>query len=146
MGFLPYPIVVNEDLQHLKLLSIFHYVMAGFAALFALFPVFHLGLGIWMVLGDFAQPGEEAPPAFLGWVFILFSTVWIVAGLCLAGCVVAAGRFLAQRRRYVFCLVIAALECMFMPMGTVLGVFTILVLMRPSVKTLFGIPEPQPTG
>jgi hypothetical protein len=137
---------VNEDLQHLKLLSVFHYVMAGFAALFALFPVFHLGMGIWMVLGGFDQPGEEPPPAFLGWIVILFATVWIVAGLCFAGCMVAAGRFLAQSRRYLFCLIVAAVECMFMPMGTVLGVFTILVLMRPSVKALFGVAEPQPVG
>ena len=136
---------MNEDLQHLKLLSIFHYVMAGFAALFALFPVIHLGMGILMVLGGF-QPGEEPALALIGWFFILFSTAWIAAGLCLAGCAVAAGRFLAQRRRYVFCLVVAAVECMFMPMGSVLGIFTILVLMRPSVKTLFGVPEPQPAG
>jgi len=33
-----------------------------------------------------------------------------------------------------------------MPMGTVLGIFTIVVLMRPSVKTLFGVAEPQPAG
>jgi len=32
----------------------------------------------------------------------------------------------------------AGVECMFMPFGTVLGVFTIIVLMRPSVKEIFG--------
>ena len=31
----------------------------------------------------------------------------------------------------------AATMCLFMPFGTVLGVFTIIVLMRPSVKPLF---------
>jgi hypothetical protein len=31
----------------------------------------------------------------------------------------------------------AAIACMLMPFGTVLGVFTIIVLMRPSVKELF---------
>jgi hypothetical protein len=133
---------VNEDLQHLKLLSIFHYVIAGFAALFALFPVIHLGMGILMVMGGFDEPAL----ALVGWFSILFSTAWIAAGLCLAGCAVAAGRFLAQRRRYFFCLMVAALECMLMPMGTVLGIFTILVLIRPSVKALFGFPEPQPAG
>ena len=41
----------------------------------------------------------------------------------------------------------AGIECMFTPFGTVLGVFTIIVLMRPEVKTMFGIvtaPPPQP--
>jgi hypothetical protein len=32
----------------------------------------------------------------------------------------------------------AGIECIFMPVGTVLGVFTIIVLMRDSVKELFG--------
>jgi len=50
------------------------------------------------------------------------------------------GRFLAKRKRYMFCLVIACVECLFMPFGTVLGVFTIIVLMRPSVKELFTVP------
>jgi len=36
-----------------------------------------------------------------------------------------------------FCFVVACIECLFMPFGTVLGAFTIIVLMRPSVKNLF---------
>jgi hypothetical protein len=31
----------------------------------------------------------------------------------------------------------AGIECVFMPFGTVLGVFTLVVLTRPSVKPLF---------
>ena len=42
-----------------------------------------------------------------------------------------------------YCLVVAAVECIFMPFGTVLGVFTIIVLMRPGVKERFGV-EAQP--
>jgi hypothetical protein len=34
----------------------------------------------------------------------------------------------------------AGVECLFMPVGTVLGVFTIIVLVRDSVKELFGRP------
>jgi hypothetical protein len=34
----------------------------------------------------------------------------------------------------------ACVECIFIPFGTVLGAFTILVLMRPSVKEMF---DPQ---
>ncbi len=39
-----------------------------------------------------------------------------------------------------FCLVMACVACLFMPFGTVLGVFTIIVLARPSVQTLFSRP------
>jgi hypothetical protein len=37
----------------------------------------------------------------------------------------------------------AGVACMFMPFGTVLGVFTIVVLLRDSVKELFGVAEPS---
>jgi hypothetical protein len=39
------------------------------------------------------------------------------------------------------CFAMAGVECIFMPFGTVLGVFTILVLNRQSVKELFA-PKP----
>ena len=51
-----------------------------------------------------------------------------------------AGRRLAQRRSYMFCMVMAGVACMLTPVGTVLGVFTIIVLNRPSVRRLFGRP------
>jgi len=62
--------------------------------------------------------------------------VWIFAAL-----VITTARFLARRRHYLFCLVMAAIECAYMPFGTVLGVFTIIVLMRDSVKQLFSAGE-----
>ncbi len=37
---------MQQDEEHLKLLSIFHYVVGGLAALFACFPIFHLIMGI----------------------------------------------------------------------------------------------------
>ena len=54
-----------------------------------------------------------------------------------------AGRYLSQQRHYTFCLVMAAVACMFMPFGTVLGVFTIIVLVRESVKELFAQGKPS---
>ncbi len=42
-----------------------------------------------------------------------------------------------EELHYTYCLVVAALECLFMPFGTILGVFTIVVLMRHPLKALF---------
>jgi hypothetical protein len=55
----------------------------------------------------------------------------------LAGCLIAAGRFLQLRRNYIFCMVAAGFACLQVPLGTVLGVFTIIVLQRPEVKRMF---------
>lgn len=127
---------MNQDLDHLRLLSIFHYVVAGVAALFACIPFIHFFLGLAMVLGAF--DGKDAPPPWLGFIFMVIGGIFIVMGWAFAICVFNGGRFLARRTHYTYCLVMGAVECVFMPFGTVLGVFTIIVLMRDSVKELFG--------
>ena len=129
---------MTKDEDHLRLLSIFHYVVAGLAGLFALFPIFHLVFGLFLILAPakFAGKGEP-PPAFIGWIFVTFAAVFITIGWVLAAFVLTAGRFLAKRKHYMFCLMMGGVECIFMPFGTVLGVFTIIVLMRESVKPLF---------
>ena len=62
----------------------------------------------------------------------------IAAAWSFAVVLLFAARYLQEHRRYMFCLIVAGLECVFMPFGTVLGVFTIIVLLRPSVRQLFG--------
>ncbi len=128
----------HQDSEHLRLLAIFHYVVAGVTALFACLPLIHLTLGIAMLTGwgEFGQTSDP-PPAFVGWIMVLFPAAFILAGWAFAVCLVLAGRYLQQRRRYTFCLVMAAVSCILVPFGTVLGVFTIVVLMRESVKALF---------
>ena len=129
---------MNKDEEHLRLLSIFHYVVGGLAGLFALFPVIHLVIGLVFILAPEAVESKgEAPPALVGWFFVIFAGMFIITGWVLAGFIITAGRFLARRRHRLFCLVIAGIECIFIPFGTVLGVFTIIVLMRESVKELF---------
>jgi hypothetical protein len=129
---------MNEDLQYLKLLSIFHYVVGGLAALSSFIPVIYVVIGILAVCIPGSFEGESgAMPLFIGWIFIIIGAVLMVIGCAFSACIIIAGRFLARRFHYLFCMVMAAIECIFMPFGTVLGVFTIVVLVRPSVKEMF---------
>jgi hypothetical protein len=134
---------MNNDLEHLRLLSIFHVVVAGIAALFSLFPVIHLAIGVAAVTGhlDQGHAPSSAIPQLVGWAFIAFATIWIGCFLVFAVCLLVSSRFLARRTHYLYCLVTACFCCMLMPFGTVLGVFTILVLQRASVKQLFQPPR-----
>jgi hypothetical protein len=115
--------------------------VAGLQALFALFPVIHFLVGAALVFfPDKVGEAKGGEPALMGLFFMGFAGVWMLFGFTLAVCTLIAGRSLAQRRRHTFCLVIAAIECITcIPFGTALGVFTILVLMRPSVKQAFGV-------
>ena len=61
----------NQDLDQLRLLSIFHYVAAGIVAICAMVPVLHLVIGIAMVTGAFEEVGNgQPPPPFVGWFFV----------------------------------------------------------------------------
>jgi len=131
---------MNQDKQHLQLLAIFHYVVAGLAALFSFFPLLYTTVGaifIFAARHGTAKPGEDLPPEFLGWIFAVLGSVLFLIGIAMAICILIAGRSLALRKRYSFALVMACIECLFIPFGTILGVFTIIVLSRESVRELF---------
>lgn len=137
---------MNQDNEQLDLLGVFHYVVAGLAAVFACFPLIHLFLGIALMTGSFGTdtPSGGMGPRLVGLVFVLFASAFILAGWTLAVCLFFAGRYLRGRRRYMFCLVMGGVECIFVPFGTVLGVFTIITLQRPTVKELFATASPPP--
>jgi hypothetical protein len=134
---------VNQDQEHLRLLSIFHYVMAGFACLLPLFSLIYIGMGAMMLSGKMpSSPASAHGDMISGWIFISLGSVFFVMGVLGAILNFLAGRALAKRERRTLCLVVACLNCLHMPLGTLLGVFTLVVLGRPTVKSLFeGAPD-----
>ena len=136
---------MNQDTDQLRLLAIFHYVVAGLAALFSLFPLLYTMVGsifIFAARHGTPKPGEELPPEFLGWVFIALGSVLFLLGIAMAICILIAGRCVSRCKHYTFALVMACVECLFIPFGTILGVFTIVTLSRESVKALFATAQP----
>jgi hypothetical protein len=122
------------------LLAIFHYVVAGLTALFSFFPLIYTTIGaifIFVARHRAPKPGEELPPEFLGWVFIGIGSLLFLLGIAMAICILIAGRCLSSRKGYSLALVMACIECLFVPFGTILGVFTIVALSRESVKASF---------
>jgi hypothetical protein len=136
---------MNQDAEHLRLLSIFHYITGGLAALFSFFPLLYTTVGaifIFAARHGTPRPGEEPPPEFVGWILAVIGSLLLLLGIGVAICILIAGRSLAKHTPYWFVFVMACLECLFIPFGTILGVFTIIVLSRESVKTLFSTAQP----
>ena len=136
----------KDDLEHLRLLAIFHYIIGGVAALFALFPLIHVGIGLWMLLspGNITDQQQGGPPVeMIGYLFAGVGLLFVLIGETLAGLIIYSGRQIQRREKYLFSFVVACVMCLFIPFGTVLGVFTLLVLSRDSVKRIYGqdIPE-----
>lgn len=67
----------------------------------------------------------------------MLGALFFFTGLVIAMCILIAGRSLARQRRYWFAFIVAYIECLFIRFGTILGVFTIIVLSVEPVKALF---------
>lgn len=127
--------MLSQEEQNLNLLSTFHYIMGALTALFACIPIIHLVVGIAMFAGGFN--GGDIAPRIIALIFIILAAVIILVGWIFAILIIICGRRLKQRRSYNYCLVIAFMECLIVPIGTVLGIFSIVTLTRDSVKQLF---------
>ena len=106
----------SDDEQHLRLLGIVHYVVAGLTALFALFPLIHFTVG-WFLLHAPPPKQGEPPPAFIGYIFMAFGAAFFLLGESFAACVFAAGRCIRSRTRYWFVFIMACFQCAFFPFG-----------------------------
>jgi hypothetical protein len=134
------------DEEHLKLLRIAYLVSASMHALFSLFGLLYVAMGVMVgtVLSTLpARNGATPPPAFVGWLFGLMGAGFFLLMILLAILKFRAARCLKARKSRGYCLVVAGISCLGIPYGTLLGVGTFLVLGRDSVKRLFeGAPEP----
>jgi hypothetical protein len=138
---------VTVDDNHLRLLAIFHYVWGGLIALGSSIALIHVTLGIVMLANPaaFNSPGQPPAPAFMGWMFLLIGGAILLIGWTLGGITIYSGRCLKYRRGYLFSLILAGLHCLSFPLGTVLGIFTFVVLLRPSVKAEYEYRRANPT-
>jgi hypothetical protein len=127
------------DQSHLRTLSICHYVLGGIEIAFSSLAIIHVVMGILILTGNLtfpAPPGSgTAPPSRLfGAFFVGMGGSVLLLGWTVGILTILSGRFIAQRRRRTFSLVVAGLNCLWVPFGTVLGVFAFIVLLRPSVR------------
>ena len=141
------PTVVSADDQHLRLLAIFHYVWGGLIALASSITLIHITLGIVMLVNPaaFNSPGQPPTPNFVGWMFLLIGLAILLLGWTLGGLTIYSGRCLKQRRGHVFSLILAGIHCLSFPLGTALGIFTFIVLLRPTVKAEYDYRRTNPT-
>jgi len=130
----------DKDREHLRLLSIFHFVVAGLALfgiafLFVHYFIMHTAFSnpdMWKGQQNAALPPKAFLDAFV-WFYVFMGAIFLI-GMVLN---VISAVFLWQKRHRVFSTVVAGLNCLQIPFGTALGVFTIIVLSRDSVRELY---------
>jgi hypothetical protein len=121
----------------LKLASLgrYHYVMAGLIAILSCLP----SIGLWYawkaMIADSLEPEPWIPVAMVVIGIVSFTDGWILAFLMLL-----AGSFIRKRKHRTFCLVVAAISLPHVPFASMLGAFSISILMRPDVEAMFDAP------
>lgn len=123
-----------DDVSHLNSLAIAHYVLGGLGMFFALFPLLYVGFGVMLITGA----AEAEVPPYVGGMLVAVGLVLFVAGEAGSIALILSGRHLQRRTGYLFTFVVACISCLSVPVGTILGVFTIIVLSRDSVKAAYG--------
>jgi len=122
------------DGEHLNLLSIFYFVFGGLSILVAF--IFLLYTAIFgFILNKVPSQGEEFEIVFS--VFTSIFGVLAIIGLVIGILQIVSGFKLRKRTHRMLSLVMGILALPSFPIGTALGVFTIIVLSRQSVKDLY---------
>jgi len=124
-----------EPQNNLDTISTFHYVWGGLKLFASLIVLFYLVVGIGMVIVGIDV--GETEMQLSGWIFIVFGFICFLIVVALGVLSLLCGKYLRERRNRVFCMVMAALACANPPLGTVLGIFTILEIEKPEVKKIF---------
>lgn len=70
-------------------------------------------------------------------VLSIYSCIQGLIALCFSLFLVRAGKRIKQNQKYIFCLVMAGLSCLLIPYGTIVGIFTIIILARPTFMEQF---------
>jgi hypothetical protein len=134
------------DEEHLKLLSLFHYIKGALTVGFSLLGILYFLFmsSLIKMIGRIEGPAhynvQEFPLEIFATIMIL---VWIMILLFLTFGVlqIFSGYYLRKKRHRIFSFVIGIIQLIEIPYGTILGIMTIVVLSRSSVESKYQVPN-----
>jgi hypothetical protein len=145
----------ETDVEQLRVLSVLYFVYGGLAGLLCVAGLVVVAGGVMagtagvaaaaaaatqgkvQVQGQADWPWTLLGPAIGGTFMLLVGGSFIVLGGTLAALRILTGFALRRHRNRTLCLVVAVLTAMSLPLGGLLGIATLLVLLRPGVENLF---------
>ena len=129
---------MERDERQLKLLSKIQ-VIYGIVNVFVTY-LFYETIYYWF--NAYRKSMELTKPDHQVELELGFGLVIFLVGVAILFCIILAGQSLSRHESYEFCMMVAIFECLLIPLGTIIGIWTILVLRRPSVRALFKSPPP----
>lgn len=136
----------DRDSDHLHLLAIFHFIYGGFSLLGLVFLYVHYSFVRLVftnpqMMEQMRRPKNGEPMPFDPETLVQFIVgLYLFIGAIMVAMAIlnlASGLKLQARRSRTFIMVVAAFNCLGFPLGTVLGVCTLVVVQRESVRLKF---------
>lgn len=135
------------DEEHLRLLSLFHYISGGITlvlATFAFIPFVIMRLVFsQMDPSQFEGPGPD-PQMMVSGLFSVYIG-FTVLGILFGAAKLVSAWVLRRKQWRLFSMVVAVPSLLFIPYGTILGIMTFIVLSRPSVGMLYEEARSRPS-
>lgn len=122
----------EQKKSYLDILAVFHYVNGGLTALVALAAIAFLGIGLGAA-SDWGRNFQAEPTCAI--VAVIFFVLVLVGGYAVLN--LLAGRALHTRNSRILVLITSGVNCLNIPFGTLLGIFTFVMMVDPQVEWMF---------
>lgn len=123
------------DEEHLRLLALGHVIDGVLVILFSSMFLLHVAMFLFMPFP--VEQGVDAPPDGMFRLMGAVLGVFVLLGWAFGALTIYSGRCIKRRMKRNLSLVVACLNLLFLPVGTLLGVASLMVLTRPSVRALY---------
>jgi len=124
--------------DNLNTFSILHLVKGILTLLFSLFFLFYAFIGGFLstILEHKVLENPEMPfnP---GNIFIIIGVIGFIITVVMGILILLTAKYIKARRNYTFIFVMSIINCLSVPLGTLLGIFTIIEINKPHIKAQF---------
>jgi len=124
------------DNEHLRLLSLFHLISGILSLLFSFFFVLYIGFFSIILRFTRGIHYSDFPNRVMSFVFFIWS-FFIIVGILWGVAKIISSMFMNKRKYRIFSIIVSVLECLSVPYGTILGVMSLTVLSRESIKEIY---------
>jgi hypothetical protein len=136
------------DEEHLRLLSLAHLISGWVTIAFSSLFIFHFIFMLVAALNPeiFPAPPNGKSPATPDKIFVIFAFAFgffILMGISFGVAQIVSSKFIKSKKNRVFSYVVGVLNLAFVPYGTVLGICSLNVLGRESIKQSYQSSAPN---
>jgi heme A synthase len=122
---------------HLDILGMFHYAIGAMMGMVALLPALYLFVNLSLTDPSYDPAIRLAAEQSVASATFVFAVIALAAGI-VGGALVAWGGYCMQHRTHFrICRASAFVACLFLPLGTLLGIASLSQLSRRDVRKLF---------